>query len=266
MEFPVFGNTPSIPNARERTVNLSNIWPGCENRARAQSSGSGRHRERCILSPLPAILGEMGFALQTRRRSANKAFAAFRHLGALGLFFLAILDGTPLPTFGGPDILLVILVVSRRNPWYEYTAAATAGAVIGAYFTFRLARRAGKAYLDKFSGRKIPKLLKLFDRWGLGIVIASSAIPFPLPTSAFFAASGASGKYRATTFMGAVTFARGFRYTCVALIAHLYGRHVIRILRHPTRYWGWLLLFTALFVLVIGTGALIHSCVVEAGG
>jgi Beta-lactamase len=29
----------------------------------------------------------------------------FRHLGALGLFFLAILDSSPLPTFGGPDIL-----------------------------------------------------------------------------------------------------------------------------------------------------------------
>jgi membrane protein YqaA with SNARE-associated domain len=205
-------------------------------------------------------------ALQIRRRSSNKAFAAFRHLGALGLFFLAILDGTPLPTFGGPDILLVILVVSRRNPWYEYTAAATAGAVIGAYLTFKLARGAGKVYLDKFSGRRIPKLLKLFDRWGLGIVIASSAIPFPLPTSVFFAAAGASGKYHAPTFLGTVTLARGFRYTCVALIAHLYGRHVLRVLRHPIQYWGWLLLFSALFVLLIATGILINRRAAEAGG
>src|SRR5215472_8850567 len=205
-------------------------------------------------------------ALQIRRRSSNKAFAAFRHLGALGLFFLAILDGTPLPTFGGPDILLVILVVSRRNPWYEYTAAATAGAVIGAYLTFRLARGAGKAYLDKFSGRRIPKLLKLFDRWGLGIVIASSAIPFPLPTSLFFAAAGASGKYPAPTFFGAVSVARGFRYTCVALVAHRYGRHVIRVLRHPTQYWTWLLLFGVMFVLLIATGVLINRRVTEASG
>ena len=43
-------------------------------------------------------------ALQARRRTSNQALAAFRHLGALGLLFLAILDGTPLPTFGGPDI------------------------------------------------------------------------------------------------------------------------------------------------------------------
>jgi membrane protein YqaA with SNARE-associated domain len=205
-------------------------------------------------------------ALQARKRSSNKVLAEFRHLGALGLFFLAILDGTPLPTFGGPDILLVILVVSRRNVWYEYTASATAGAVIGAYLTFRLARGAGKAYLDKFSGRRIPKLLKLFDRWGIGLVIASSAIPFPLPTSLFFAAAGVSGNYHSATFLGAVSVARGFRYTCVALIAHFYGRHIIRVLRHPSQYWGWLLLFSALFVVLIGTGVLINRRVVEASG
>jgi len=107
-----------------------------------------------FLSPLPA-----------RRSSPNKALAVFRHLGATGLFFLAILDGTPLPTFGGPDILIVILVVARHNPWYEYAVSATAGGVVGAYITFRLARRAGKAYLDsKFGGRRIPKLLGVFDR------------------------------------------------------------------------------------------------------
>jgi membrane protein YqaA with SNARE-associated domain len=193
--------------------------------------------------------------------------AVFRHLGALGLFFLAILDGTPLPTFGGPDILIVILVVSHRNPWYEYAAAATAGAVIGAYFTFKLARKAGRAYLEsKFSGPRVPKLLKVFDRWGIGVVIASCAIPFPLPTSMFFAAAGASGKHHTPKFLGAVTVARGFRYTCVAMIAHLYGRRVIRVLRHPTQYWGWLLLVSAIFVAVIVAGTLLNRRMAEVSG
>ena len=181
------------------------------------------------------------------------------------MFFLAVLDGTPLPTFGGPDILIVILVVSHRNPWYEYTAAATIGSVIGAYLTFRLARQAGKAYVDsKFSGQRIPKLMRAFDRWGMGVVIASCAIPLPLPTSMFFAAAGASGKYRSPTFLTAVTLARGFRYTGVAIVAHLYGRHVIRVLRHPTQYWGWLLMFSAVFVLLILGGILINRRVAEA--
>lgn len=206
-------------------------------------------------------------AFQARGRNRNAALALFRHFGAFGLFFLAILDGTPLPTFGGPDILIVILVVSRRNPWYEYAASAAAGAVIGAYLTFRLARRAGRAYLDsKFAGRRIPKLLRAFDRWGMGIVIASSAIPFPLPTSLFFAAAGASDEYRTSTFLTSVLFARGIRYTAVALIAHLYGRHVIRVLRHPTQYWGWLLMFSFLFVLFAAAGVLVNRRLAEANG
>jgi membrane protein YqaA with SNARE-associated domain len=180
---------------------------------------------------------------------------------------MAILDGTPLPTFGGPDILIVILIVSRHNPWYEYAASATAGAVIGAYLTFRLARKAGRSYLEsKFRAQRIPKLLKIFERWGIGIVIASSAIPFPLPTSVFFAAAGASNEYSTSTFLISVLLARGARYTGVAIIAHLYGRHVIRVLRHPTQYWGWLVLSSVVFVLLAIAGVLINRRIVEVKG
>jgi membrane protein YqaA with SNARE-associated domain len=206
-------------------------------------------------------------ALQARARPHNRVLALFRHFGAFGLFFLAILDGTPLPTFGGPDVLIVILVVSRPNPWYEYVIAATAGSVIGAYLTFRIARQAGRTYLDgKFGGQRIPRLLKVFDRWGMSVVIGSCAIPFPLPTSIFFAAAGASGEYRVPTFLTSVGLARGFRYATVAIVAHLYGRHVIRVLRHPAQYWGWFVLFAAVFVMLTVTGVLINKRFAEASG
>jgi membrane protein YqaA with SNARE-associated domain len=199
-------------------------------------------------------------ALQATRRNPNTTLRLFRHFGALGLFCLAVLDGTPLPTFAGPDILLVILVVSRRNPWYEYAATATAGAIIGAYITFRLAQKAGRVYLESNFGRqRLTKLLKLFDRWGMGILIASSAIPFPLPTSMFFAAAGASNAYRTSTFVIAVAASRGCRYTVIAIIGDLYGRHVIRVLRHPTQYWGWLILVTAAFIALIAAGIAINK-------
>ena len=109
--------------------------------------------------------------LQTAR---GRSFTSiFRHLGALGLFFLAILDSSPLPTFGGPDILIAILAGSHRNPWWEYAAVATAGSIIGAYFTFRLARKAGAAYLDsKFGSGKVSKLLEIFEKWGTGALVA----------------------------------------------------------------------------------------------
>src|ERR1700676_2684832 len=98
-------------------------------------------------------------------QNANRGrsfFSTFRHLGALGLFFLAILDSSPIPTFGGPDILIAILVATRRDPWYEYVAVATAGSTIGAYITFRLARKAGEAYLEsKFGQARLSAFLRV---------------------------------------------------------------------------------------------------------
>jgi membrane protein YqaA with SNARE-associated domain len=183
----------------------------------------------------------------------------FGHLGALGLFLIAIIDSSPLPTFGGPDILTAILAARRTNPWYEYAAVATVGSVIGAYLTFRIARKAGSAYLhSKFGSRKVDGLLHLFERWGAGALAASTAVPFPFPTSVFFAAAGASN-YSAGKFLTVVAVCRGARYTLVAIIADHYGRHFIRVLSHPTQHWGWLLLFAAVILTVISAGIALNK-------
>ncbi len=181
------------------------------------------------------------------------------HLGAFGLFFIAIIDSSPLPTFGGPDILTAILAARRTNPWYEFVAVATAGSVIGAYFTFRIARRAGAAYLHgKFGNRKVDAMLQFFQKWGTGALVASTAIPFPFPTSLLFAAAGAS-KYSVAKFLAVVTICRCARYTLVALVADHYGRHFLRILLHPAQHWGWLLLFAALILSVILAGVMLNK-------
>ena len=183
--------------------------------------------------------------------------STFRHLGALGLFLLAILDSSPLPTFGGPDILTPILAASHRNAWYEYAAVATAGSIIGAYITFCMARKTGSAYLQKFGRGRLPALLNVFQKWGTGALAASTAVPFPFPTSVFFAAAGASN-YRTSRFIAVVTICRAARYTAIAFVADRYGRHFTRVLRHPTQYWGWLLLFAAMILGMVGVGILIN--------
>lgn len=193
----------------------------------------------------------------TPRRSGLTA--VLRHFGTFGLFFLAILDSSPLPTFGGPDILIAILAATHHHPWWEFAVVATAGSVIGAYITFRLARRAGMAYLrGKFGHERVPRILDVFRKWGTGALVASTAIPFPFPTSVFFAAAGAS-EYECRKFLGVVFIARAIRYSAVALIADYYGRHFIRVLRHPARYWGSLLVFAAVIVAIAGGGILIQK-------
>jgi membrane protein DedA with SNARE-associated domain len=125
--------------------------------------------------------------------------------------------------------------------------------VIGAYLTFRLARTAGSAYLDrKFKQGKLAKFLKLFQHWGTGTLIASTAIPLPSPTSMFFAAAGA-GDYPRGRFIAIVTICRAARYFGIAFVAAHYGRHFLRVLRHPTQHWGWIAVgFILAVVLVVG--------------
>ena len=189
-----------------------------------------------------------------RSHSSPSLLTTLRHLGAAGLFFLAILDSSPIPTFAGPDILTAILAASHRPLWYEFAATATAGSVLGAYFTFRVARHAGSAYLDqKFKKGRIAKFLKLFHRWGTGTLAASAAIPLPSPTSMFFAAAGASN-YPKGKFLTVVAVARAVRYFGIAFIAGHYGRHFLRVLRHPIQHWGWLALFIGLAAAMVAAG------------
>jgi membrane protein YqaA with SNARE-associated domain len=195
---------------------------------------------------------------QRRRPSGGTLTSTLLHLGAVGLFFLAILDSSPLPTFGGLDILTAVLAASHRNPWYEYAATATAGSVVGAYITFRFARKAGSAYLDKkFRKGKVSKFLDMFKNWGTGTLVASTAIPFPTPTSLFFAAAGASD-YPLPKFLMVVTVCRVVRYFGIAFVASQYGRGLVRVLHHPLQHLGWLVFAIVTIAGLITAGILIE--------
>jgi membrane protein YqaA with SNARE-associated domain len=197
----------------------------------------------------------LNLLLQTSNQSVTRRFLTeFRHLGALGLFFLAMLDSSPMPTFGGPDILTAILVSTRRNPWFEYAVVAAIGSTIGAYMTFRLARTAGQAYLEsKFGQKRVISFLKVFEKWGTGALVASTAVPFPFPTSLVFAAAGALD-YKLSKFLIVVALSRGIRYTTVAFVTDVYGRRFVRDLLHPAQSWGWLLAVIAIILALIGMG------------
>ena len=178
-----------------------------------------------------------------------------RHLGGVGLFLLAIVDSSPIPTFGGLDILTAILAARQREPWYYYAGFATAGSVIGAYLTFRIARKAGLDYLNrKFGKRKVARLLKYFQRWGTGALVVSTVVPLPFPTSAFFAAAGVLD-YPLRTFIMVVALGRAVRYGAIAAIASHYGRRFVVGLRHLGQHSGWLLAIAA--AVVIATTAAI---------
>ena len=186
------------------------------------------------------------------------------HLGAFGLFGLAILDSMPLPTFGGADILTAVLAASHRGPWYEYAAAAAGGSVIGAFLTFRLARKAGLAYLNKrFGESRVSDVSRLLERGGTLALAISATIPFPTPTTVFFAAAGAS-TYSIRRFLLVVGIARALRFSLVAFLAARYGREFLRAVRHPAEAWGWLLLLAALVAIVVAGVTLMNRRMASA--
>ena len=181
-----------------------------------------------------------------------------RHLGAPGLFFLAIIDSTPIPTLGGVDILLAILAARHVEPWWVYGLVAAAGSVVGAYITFHAACAGGADYLQKkFGQKRVTRFLDLFERWGTRGLAVSAAVPFPFPTSAFFAAAGVLA-YPVRHFLTVVAAARAVRYLTIALVASHYGRHFIRALRNPSQYYGWLIALGVLVALLVFAAALVR--------
>ena len=158
------------------------------------------------------------------------------HLGGLGLIPLGLLDNSPLPTPGAMDV--VTLVLSARQPqlWLYYALMATAGSLIGGFVTYRLARKGGKAALERrFSRRKVDKVCTIFERWGFGAIVIPALLPPPAPMVPFLLAAGAM-QYPVRKFLAALALGRICRYMILAYLAARYGRQIITFIRahgHP---------------------------------
>jgi membrane protein YqaA with SNARE-associated domain len=190
---------------------------------------------------------------QGNRSRTSVVVHLLAHLGGLGLVPLAILDSSIIPTFGLLDIVTAFLAATHADLWPYYASMATLGAMIGSYFTYKLGRRTGRAWLEnKFGARRSRQVEYALDRWGYGAVFVSTVAPPPCPTALFLLAAGAF-EYQIRKFFGAVLTGRALRYTALTMIAAHYGRHIIRYFRHPGQYL-WVSL-TATFVIILLTVA-----------
>jgi membrane protein YqaA with SNARE-associated domain len=180
--------------------------------------------------------------------------ATLRHLGGFGLFALAILDGSPVPTLGGLDLLTAVLAARHRQPWYHYALIATAGGLIGSFITYSIARKAGEAYLTrKFGEGGMHRVLDFVRQWGGGTLIIATLFPPPFPATMVFAAAGILN-YPVRRYLGAVAAGRALRYSLLAWAAEHYGRHFVRLVRHPERYLGWSILIGGLVIAMVAAG------------
>ena len=159
------------------------------------------------------------------------------NLGALGFIPLGLLDSSVIPVPGSMDVLTIILSARNEKLWLLYAVMATVGSVIGAYVTYRVARKGGKETLErKFPAGTMEKVQRSFSRWGFGAILIAALLPPPAPLVPFLFAAGAM-KYSAKNFVLALTLGRIVRYSLLAFLAARYGRQMIRFISrngHPS--------------------------------
>lgn len=173
---------------------------------------------------------------------AVSIWSRLRHLGGIGLILLALADNSVIPLPGSMDVLTILLAARHPQLWWYYAFMATVGAVIGGYITYGLARKGGKeAFERKLSKRTAQKVFKRFERWGFFAVAVPALLPPPFPIVPFLLAAGAL-QYSRRKFVAALALGRGVRFTIVAGLGAIYGRHIVRFF---SRYYK-----PALFTLI----------------
>jgi membrane protein YqaA with SNARE-associated domain len=159
------------------------------------------------------------------------------NLGGLGFIPLGFLDSSVIPLPGSMDVLTIILSARKEELWPYYAVMATIGSVIGAYVTYRVARKGGKEALKrKFPAKTMEKVQGIFSRWGFGAIVIAALLPPPVPLVPFLFAAGAM-QYSVKKFVVALSLGRLVRYSLLAFLAARYGRQMIRFISrhgHPS--------------------------------
>lgn len=173
------------------------------------------------------------------------------HLGAVGLFSVAVVDSSPipLPLPGSTDLLLLWLVAFGADPWL-LAACAIAGSLVGGYATWDLGRRGGEASLRRYLPARLhKKVVQWVDRHRFLAVFLPAVLPPPIPLLPFALAAGALGvsRYRFLATYGA---ARTLRYSVIAWVGVVYGRHAIHVWSVTLQKWSTPLIcvFAGLFI------------------
>jgi membrane protein YqaA with SNARE-associated domain len=175
------------------------------------------------------------------------------HLGGLGLIPLGLLDNSPIPLPGIMDVATILFSARQQQLWLYYALMATVGSVMGGFVSYRLARKGGKAAMERrFSRRRVDKICKIFERWGFSAIAIPALLPPPVPMVPFLLAAGAM-QYPAKKFLIALTLGRISRYLILAYLAARYGRHIIAFIAehgHP--------MAVAIILLLISSAAVLY--------
>jgi membrane protein YqaA with SNARE-associated domain len=161
------------------------------------------------------------------------------HLGALGLFSVAVFDSSviPLTLPGSTDLLLLWLVANSGDSWL-LVLSATSGSLLGGYTTWNIGRRGGEAALRHYvPARFLKRIVVWVEHHPILTVFLPALLPPPIPLLPFALASGALGVSR-NRFLAVYGAARTIRYSLIAWLGVIYGRHLVRLFSGTLQRWS----------------------------
>ncbi len=171
---------------------------------------------------------------------------------SLALGAVAFIESSvfPLP----PDLLLIPMVVARKEKAWFYALLCTVASVVGGFFGYLI----GAFLFDQVAApilsfygymEKFDEFREIFNAWGWWFVFIAGLTPFPYKVITI--ASGVSG-LSLPIFLVASVVSRGIRFFAVAGLLFLFGEPIREFIERRLA-----LVFTAFVVLLFGGFALL---------
>ena len=191
-------------------------------------------------------MGTMHWAAIILVASKKSALRWLISIGGPGLILLGLADNSFILPPGSTDVATVLLAAHHSEMWFYYAFMATAGSILGGYFTYHMARKGGEKTLERFSQKRVATVYAIFERFGFAAVVIPALLPPPFPIVPMLLAAGAL-QYPTRKFLAALAVGRGIRFTIMAYLGAHYGRHITTFFGRY--YWPVLLVFIAFVVL-----------------
>ncbi len=152
--------------------------------------------------------------------------------GVGGLFALSVIDSVGVPTGGGPDILIALLVSLHPDSSYAIglTLTAVVGSAIGCCLLYWFGLRGGGAAARRFAPGAIVRARGSLERHGAWVIFLAVLAPPPIPTKLFVFCAGVA-TVPVFRFVAATLVGRALRYGAGALLAVRYGQQTLDMVR-----------------------------------
>jgi membrane protein DedA with SNARE-associated domain len=176
------------------------------------------------------------------------------NLGPVGVIVLSVLDSAGMPTFGGPDMLLLLMAPNLSMATGLCLLVGTvAGSGLGCLILHYAGRRGGAPLLARFGGAQkrdwVRQKLEHYDFVG---IFAAAIGPPPFPTKLFVLSAGVLGMKWQRMIL-AVILGRALRYGVAWYLGLHYGAQAAELLsqHYQTIFIGMVVLLALLLLLTL---------------